>query len=614
MATQTWLLVLLWGSIFRHVTAKMDGRENCPCTEYHQLDKYVDDNNMLSVQPAGEKGQIYKYSNKYGNMFCRKWDEYLEPYCADSQGTPKPYAPQWCGQKWCYVDKDNCALPLIYQSSYFPSENLYYSYTTCGSQNSFSTWVEGGGINGTANEILSLVQLVEGYTRASRDAIEKEYKEAEDLASKTCTVTSGCECTACKVSDGWGSFEVDFPDTMVLTTSNAFRCLAKMIKDTYIRVANLEYDDPTRVGYLYYGHQTDGSYTQWPGMSWCPSNIDPSSSSSPYDPRYRDWYAGTVSGPKDVVIVLDKSGSMGDAGRMGLAQEAAKKVLNTLTFVDFVTIVVFSSTAWAATSTLVPATQENRKRLADIIDRQSPEGGTNFVEAFEAAMQVFANSRGNSCHSSACNGALLFLTDGIPDRFDSEHFDRLKSLNADEYVRIFTFGLGDGAEMEKLERIAAEHNGFTKFVQDGGSLGDAMALYYLPFSAWSGQDGIYDRVRWILYTDIITKGDLLAGCMPAYDMKPQVPKLLGVTCMDINMVVDIDTLRAQPAFDQFKNAYESNSRKCLNGATSSGMPTEDTCGDGWGESWNPEIVDRGFQRDPQSVILLACLAALTLHG
>merc|ERR1719316_1393200 len=107
---------------------------------------------------------------------------------------------------------------------------------------------------------------------------------------------------------------------------------------------------------------------------------------------------------------------MGDAGRMGLAQEAAKKVLNTLTFVDFVTIVVFSSTAWAVTSTLVPATQENRKRLADIIDRQSPEGGTNFVEAFEAAMQVFANSRGNSCHSSACNGALLFLTDGIPDR------------------------------------------------------------------------------------------------------------------------------------------------------------------------------------------------------
>jgi len=316
------------------------------------------------------------------------------------------------------------------------------------------------------------------------------------------------------------------------------------------------------------------------------------------------------AGPKDVVICIDRSGSMADKSRMILAKSAAKRVLDTLTFVDFVTLVTFESNAWAATGTLVPATMSNKAKLKSVVENQMPAGGTNFVDAFEVAMQVFKRSRGDdSCYSGACNGALLFLTDGVPDKFDDGDFNRLKQLNADEYVKIFTFGLGSGAKMEVLERIADEHQGFSKFVPDGGDLANAMSLYYLTFSSWSGQDGIYDRVRWVLYQDIITKGDLLAGCMPAYDMKKEVPQLLGVTCMDINMVVDIDTLRKQPAFNEFKTAYMKNSRKCLNGVQSpEPMPTEELCGVKWEASWAPPQTVSGCQRVPLSVIMLPLLA------
>ena len=42
-----------------------------------------------------------------------------------------------------------------------------------------------------------------------------------------------------------------------------------------------------------------------------------------YDPRYREWFAGAAAGPKDVIIVIDTSGSMSIAGRIKLAKEAA---------------------------------------------------------------------------------------------------------------------------------------------------------------------------------------------------------------------------------------------------------------------------------------------------
>ena len=49
---------------------------------------------------------------------------------------------------------------------------------------------------------------------------------------------------------------------------------------------------------------------QWPGVKDCDA----------YDPRYRPWYAAAASGPKDVVLVIDCSGSMaGERNRLAQA-------------------------------------------------------------------------------------------------------------------------------------------------------------------------------------------------------------------------------------------------------------------------------------------------------
>jgi hypothetical protein len=94
---------------------------------------------------------------------------------------------------------------------------------------------------------------------------------------------------------------------------------------------------------LYSGFQ-EGVHVSWPARDWatepdltgcrtyqgkCPS----------FDPRIRNWYVAASSGPKNLVIILDVSGSMGDLNRINLAKSAAKSVLDTLTFADYVNVI-----------------------------------------------------------------------------------------------------------------------------------------------------------------------------------------------------------------------------------------------------------------------------------
>ena len=65
-----------------------------------------------------------------------------------------------------------------------------------------------------------------------------------------------------------------------------------------------------------------------------------------YDPRVRPWYVAGSSGPKNVVMVLDTSGSM-DGIRMFFLKQAATRIIDTLTVGDRIALVPFSTKAQA---------------------------------------------------------------------------------------------------------------------------------------------------------------------------------------------------------------------------------------------------------------------------
>lgn len=57
-----------------------------------------------------------------------------------------------------------------------------------------------------------------------------------------------------------------------------------------------------------------------------------------YDPRFRPWYVSASSGGKNVILIIDVSGSM-EGSRIITAQDAAKSVIKTLSNNDFLGVI-----------------------------------------------------------------------------------------------------------------------------------------------------------------------------------------------------------------------------------------------------------------------------------
>jgi predicted metal-dependent peptidase len=125
---------------------------------------------------------------------------------------------------------------------------------------------------------------------------------------------------------------------------------------------------------------------------------------------FREWYAGAAAGPKDVVIVIDTSGSMRTANRMQTAINAAKTVVDTLTDADYATVIGFQSYARKMTTSLRQATRTQRAAMRNWIDSNlMASGGTHFRGAMQAVFDVltasttFGTSTSGVC--SPCDGS-----------------------------------------------------------------------------------------------------------------------------------------------------------------------------------------------------------------
>jgi len=316
----------------------------------------------------------------------------------------------------------------------------------------------------------------------------------------------------------------------------------------------------------------------WPGVEDCGTT---------YDPRFRDWYAGAAAGPKDVIIVIDTSGSMRTSGRMTLARDAAKKVVGTLTSIDYATVIGFSSSANKYSTVLVKMSQSNKDLLLSWMDYhlrdENAQGSTAFDAAFAAVAEVIsATTSTTSPATTNCNRVVLFLSDGVPNSWD-DTTDYTTTTNQLNGAQLITYALGSGADSTVLKQLACENEGILYEVADNANLGDVMASYYKLLSPELDPC----EPRWIEYPDFYTGTDLLAMCMAAYrkydtgdanscnggttaygtgssasDDWWKVPKLIGVACIDMSLVASDADLRAQSGWSAFESRIRTEQLYC----------------------------------------------------
>lgn len=162
--------------------------------------------------------------------------------------------------------------------------------------------------------------------------------------------------------------------------------------------------------------------------------------------------------PKDVVVVLDRSGSM-SGEKFAQAKESLRMILNNLNADDRFNVVVYSDVIEPLFDKLGDADAATVARANDMLARISAAGGTNIRDAVVTALNMFDDSDRP--------GYVLFLTDGLPtvgERNEAKIIADVTDANKTN-VRLFAFGVGYDVNVRLLDRLSGDNGGLSEYVK-----------------------------------------------------------------------------------------------------------------------------------------------------
>jgi len=291
----------------------------------------------------------------------------------------------------------------------------------------------------------------------------------------------------------------------------------------------------------------NGVWRSYPGVESCGA----------YDPRIRPWYVGAATGAKNVVLIMDVSGSMNEGGRLDIAKQAAKKVVDTLNNFDWVGLVSFSSSSNKYQDQLISVTNENKNQINDWIDDLDASGQTNFESAFQAGYSIINTSRGSEI-GTGCETIIIFLTDGEVTEGEQDGdklLNIISTLEEGNNTKILTYSLGTEADKTITKKIACQRNGLFQDIKFELDLQKAMNEYYLLLSAGIDRN----QVIWTEpYEDFLGMGMITTVAYPIYDRTVNPPFLVGVIGQDVVM----KELEKFANYDSILSSFITRSRVC----------------------------------------------------
>ena len=176
--------------------------------------------------------------------------------------------------------------------------------------------------------------------------------------------------------------------------------------------------------------------------------------------------------PRDLVLVLDTSGSMSDL-KLSQAKKALRYCLGQLTSDDRFALVSFATAVRTFKDEFTPATKEQLERADKWVSDLRTSGGT----AIQPALDTALGFRGKDASRSF---TVAFFTDGQPTVDETNPDKIVKNVvgKNSENTRIFTFGVGDDVNAAMLDQLSEATRAVSTYVRPAEDIEvKASALY-----------------------------------------------------------------------------------------------------------------------------------------
>ncbi|XP_072097913.1 voltage-dependent calcium channel subunit alpha-2/delta-1 isoform X5 [Mobula birostris] len=273
-----------------------------------------------------------------------------------------------------------------------------------------------------------------------------------------------------------------------------------------------------------------------------------------YDVRRRPWYIQGAASPKDMLILVDVSGSVSGL-TLKLIRTSVSEMLETLSDDDYVNVVSFNNVAKSVSCFrhLVQANVRNKKVLKDAVNQIQAKGITDYKKGFTFAFEQLLNfnvSRAN------CNKIIMLFTDGGEERAQ----EIFTTYNQDKKVRVFTFSVGQhNYDKGPLQWMACTNKGYFFEIPSIGAIRINTQEYLDVLGRPMVLAGTKEKqVQWTnVYLDALELGLVITGTLPVFNLTKdasgnQNQLILGVMGIDVTLA---DVKRQTPRYTLGPNGY-----------------------------------------------------------
>uniref|UniRef100_A0A8C9B741 Inter-alpha-trypsin inhibitor heavy chain 4 n=1 Tax=Phocoena sinus TaxID=42100 RepID=A0A8C9B741_PHOSS len=171
--------------------------------------------------------------------------------------------------------------------------------------------------------------------------------------------------------------------------------------------------------------------------------------------------------PKNVIFVIDKSGSM-SGRKIQQTREALIKILGDLSPRDQFNLISFSGEATPWKPQLVAASAENVNEAKSYATAIQAQGGTNINDAILMAVQLLERANREELLPAGSVTLIILLTDGDPTVGETNPSKIQKNVQEaiDGQHSLFCLGFGFDVSYAFLEKLALDNGGLARRIYE----------------------------------------------------------------------------------------------------------------------------------------------------